>query len=106
MTILVAVKKWSSYLIGKNFKINIDHQSLKFLLDSKTTTPAQQQWVLKMIGFDYEVVYQKGSSNGVVDALSRRPSGELQAITLYQTDLIHKIKHSWHTDISLQRLIT
>ena len=42
LAILAAIKKWSSYLVGRHFKIKIDHQSLKFLLDQKTTTPAQQ----------------------------------------------------------------
>ena len=59
-----------------------------------------------MMGFDYEVVYHKGSSNGAADALSRRPQGALQAITFYQTDLMDKIKHSWTTDPSLQHLIS
>ena len=42
MTILVAVKKWSSYLMRRHFKIKTNHQSLRFLLDKKTSTPAQQ----------------------------------------------------------------
>ena len=42
MAILVAVKKWSFYLVGKHFKIKTDHHNLKFLLDQKTSTPTQQ----------------------------------------------------------------
>ena len=94
MAILVAVKKWSSYLVGQHFKIKIDHHSLKFLLDKKTNTLAQQQWVLKMMDFDYEVIYRKKTSNRVVDALFRRPRGEFNAITTFNTDLLDKIKHS------------
>ena len=92
MSILVAVKKWTLYLVGRHFKIKIDHQSLKFLLNQKTSTPTQQQWVLKMMGFDYEVVYRKGTSNTVADALSRRPHAELQGITFYQIDLYDRIQ--------------
>ena len=71
-------------------------------MDQKTTTPAQQQWVLKMMELDYEMVYRKGVTNRVVDALSRRPHGELQALSLYQTNLLDKIKQSWTTDTALQ----
>ena len=59
LAVLVAVKRWTTYLLRRSFKIKIDHQSLKFLLDQKTTTSTQQQWVLKMMGYDYEVVYRK-----------------------------------------------
>ena len=41
MAILVAVRKWNSYLLGRHFKIKTDHQSLKFLLDQQANTPAQ-----------------------------------------------------------------
>ena len=106
MAILVVVKKWSSYLVGRHFKIKTDHQSLKFLLDQTTSTPAQQQWVLKMMGFDYEVVYRKGTSNGAANALSRRPQGTLHAITTFHTDLLERITNSWTTDPSLVQLIS
>ena len=43
LAILVAVKKCNPYLLGKHFKIKIDHQSLRFLLDQATSTPAQQK---------------------------------------------------------------
>ncbi|KAF7116358.1 hypothetical protein RHSIM_RhsimUnG0031100 [Rhododendron simsii] len=35
------------------------------------TTPMQQKWLSKMMGFDYEIVYRSGKSNVVADALSR-----------------------------------
>ena len=43
MAILVVVKKWSCYMVGRHFKIKTDHESLKFFLDQKTSTPSQQQ---------------------------------------------------------------
>ena len=72
MAILGAVKRWNAYLMGKSYKIQTDHNRLRFLLDQKTTTPAQQKWVLKMMGYDYQVIYKKGSNNVVADSLSRR----------------------------------
>ena len=56
-----------------------------------------------MMGFDYEVVW---SSNMVADALSRRPYGELQVITLFHIDLLKMIKLSWTTDPYLVQLIS
>ena len=41
LAILVAVKKWNAYLVGRHFQIKIDHYSFKFLLDQKATTSIQ-----------------------------------------------------------------
>ena len=41
LAILVSVKKWNAYLLGRHFKIQTNHQSLRFLLDQTTSTPAQ-----------------------------------------------------------------
>jgi len=35
LALVVAVKKWRPYLLGKPFVIKIDHQNLKYLLEQK-----------------------------------------------------------------------
>ena len=49
-----------------------------------------------MMGYDYQIVYKKGSSNVVADTLSKRPSGggtgELQAITTLYAELFVRIQ--------------
>jgi hypothetical protein len=35
MEILHALKKWRPYLIGRNFKVKIDHDSLKYFLEQR-----------------------------------------------------------------------
>ncbi|GJZ99624.1 protein FAR1-related sequence 5 [Tanacetum coccineum] len=51
--------------------------NLKYLLDQRVTTPTQMKWLPKLIGFDYEVVYKKGSENMAADALSRISASEI-----------------------------
>nr|GEV87650.1 hypothetical protein [Tanacetum cinerariifolium] len=66
---------WSKTL---HFKIRTNHFSLKYLLNQKLTTPFQFKWLPILLGYDYEIVYKKGSENVVADALSRMDSsGEL-----------------------------
>ena len=41
LALVVAVKKWRPYLLGRPFVIKTDHQSLKYLLKQRVDTPAQ-----------------------------------------------------------------
>lgn len=70
LAVLLAVKNWHPYLIGRHFSIKTDHQNLKFLIDKQAITPYQQKCVVKMLEYDYSVSYRKRSLSLVVDALS------------------------------------
>ena len=72
MVILHALKKWRPYLIGRHFKVKIDHDSLKYFLEQRLSLEEQQKWVTKILGYDFEIVYKKGKQNVVADALSRK----------------------------------
>ena len=39
LALVVVVKKWRPYLLGRLFVIKIDHQSLKYLLEQRVGTP-------------------------------------------------------------------
>lgn len=51
--IVFAMQKWEQYLIGRPFIIKTDQKSLKYLLEQKISTPFQQFWLSKLMGFDY-----------------------------------------------------
>lgn len=71
MAIVFAVKKWRSYLLGHHFIIRTDQKALKYLLEQRIIDEDQQKWVVKLMGFKFEVLYKPGKENRVVDALSR-----------------------------------
>jgi hypothetical protein len=60
----------ASYLIGRHFKVKIDHDSLKYFLEQRLFSGEKQKWVTKILGYDFEFVYKKGKENVVADALS------------------------------------
>ncbi|KAL0329017.1 UNVERIFIED_CONTAM: Retrovirus-related Pol polyprotein from transposon [Sesamum radiatum] len=112
MAIVVAVQKWRPYLIGRHFTIKTNHQSLKYLLEQRISTPSQQKWLSKLMGYEYTINYKKGKGNVVVDALSRRrhdlpeQQGTLSTLVTIQTDLVNQIKTRWVADTRWQKLIS
>ncbi|KAD6454919.1 hypothetical protein E3N88_09625 [Mikania micrantha] len=62
--------------------ISKDHKSLKNMLDQKITTPLQQTWLAKLLGYDYEIHYKKGVEHSAADALSR-----MEGLTIFQMGL-------------------
>ncbi|KAA8525622.1 hypothetical protein F0562_007496 [Nyssa sinensis] len=76
LAIVEAIRLWRPYLLGKKFFILTDQRSLKYFVEQRVATPEQQKWVIKLMGYDYEIVYRPGHENSAMDALSRK-SGEL-----------------------------
>ena len=122
LALATAVKKWRPYVLGSPFIVRTDHQSLKFLLEQRVGTPAQQKWITKLLGYVFIVEYKKGNENRVADALSRQMESELKTFT-DQADLTHgtlscclllsfpnptwldKLKDSYHQDAKVMQLI-
>ncbi|CAM8889943.1 unnamed protein product [Rhodiola kirilowii] len=69
--LVLAIQKWRQYLLGSCFVVITDHQPLRTLLTQTVHTPEQQRWIIKLLGFDFEVKYRPGAENGHADALSR-----------------------------------
>ena len=111
IAVVLAVLKWRHYLLGRKFIIKTDHQSLKYLPEQRVTTPFQQKWIVKLLGYDYEITYKHGTENKEADALSRREDlflehATVNALLTVDSTWLPTIKLSWQTDWALQQLIT
>ena len=72
LALVVVMKKWRPYLLGRPFVIKTGHQSLKYLLEQRVGTPTQQKLITKLLGYAFIMEYKHGKENLVADALSRR----------------------------------
>jgi hypothetical protein len=93
LAILHVVDLWHPYLLGKCFQIKTDHQRLKYFMEERISSPEQQKWVTKHFGYDYDIIYNKGKDNVVVDALSRKyeDEGSLFSLSFIVPDWLHAV---------------
>ena len=116
LALVVAVKKWRPYLLGRSFVIKTDHQSLKYLLEQKIGTPAQQKWITKLLGYAFIVEYKHGKENLIAGALSRREAtgdvdvdcgkvGTLCIISFPTPNWLDDLKASYITNPAIQQTI-
>lgn len=71
LAIIWAIKYFRPYLFGKKFKIVTDHRPLIWLMNFKEPGSKLVLWRLKLLEYEFEIVYKKGLQNVVADALSR-----------------------------------
>ncbi|PNX95310.1 hypothetical protein L195_g018500 [Trifolium pratense] len=71
MALVLCIQYWRHYLLGKQFTVFTDHKSLKHLLQQRITSPDQQGWLAKLLGYQFEVKYKPGLENKAADSLSR-----------------------------------
>ena len=96
LAVIHSLKVWRHYLLGVRFKIETDHQSLKYLSTQSNLSRRQCRWMELLQEFDFEIEYVKGKENVVADALSRRPLAN--AISCIRNSLMDEIKLHYPND--------
>jgi len=84
-----ALAKFRHYLLGHQFIICTNQQSLQHLTDQSLQTPEQQKWLYKFMGFDFKIEYKSGKENVAANSLSR---SFLLAWSETKSDYLDKVK--------------
>ena len=74
-----ACERFSDLLIGMTFKIEMDHKPVISLLGNKDLDilpPRVQRFRIRVMRFNYNIVYVPGKEHSSADALSRAPVGK------------------------------
>jgi hypothetical protein len=107
LAVLMANDKWKSYLQHGEFTIVTDHKSLLHLADQKLTSDIQHKAFLKLLGFQYNIIYKKGKESSAADALSRQHhAAEVQAISVSKPRWLEIIVEYYATDPEAKQLLT
>ena len=97
LTVVFAIYKFRSYLVGAKVIVYNDHAALKYLLTNKDTKPRLIRWILLLQEFDLEIKDKKGVENYVADHLSRMHLENLQDLPINDSQwevILYKVSKS------------
>eukprot|EP01129_Flabellula_baltica_P005313 TRINITY_DN1914_c0_g1_i2.p1 TRINITY_DN1914_c0_g1~~TRINITY_DN1914_c0_g1_i2.p1 ORF type:complete len:1713 (-),score=246.34 TRINITY_DN1914_c0_g1_i2:39-5177(-) len=69
--ILLALRKWRSYLLGKEFTLRTDHKTLQWMLFMSLDGSKYNRWIVELSSFDFIIEHIDGKMNIFSDAFSR-----------------------------------
>lgn len=106
MAVVLVVQNWHHYLLGHKFTVTSDQKALKFFIEQQGVQPQFQRWLIKLLGYDFEILYQPDLQNKVANGLFRVPSAielyTLLTLGLLDIDLVLK---KVENDEELQKII-
>lgn len=77
------IQYFREYLWGRRFTVFCDNISLQYYNDLKIPSARIARLTLKLLDFDFEIIYKKGKENKVADSLSRNAINNIKStITL------------------------
>jgi hypothetical protein len=80
-SIVQACRQWKDYILGKETIIHTDHKPFQFVqTQGKLQNDRHQKWSAYLQQFHLNIKYKKGSTNHVVDCLSRPPVAALTTV--------------------------
>ena len=106
MVVVLSAQKLGHYLLGKKFTIISDQKALKFLLEQREAQPKFQKWLTKLLGYDFEILYQLRLQNKAIDALSRIEQ-PLELNTMTTTGIVNMelVEEEVQQDEDLKKII-
>lgn len=106
MAIVLAIQKWRHYLLGQKFLVRTDQKSLKFLLEHRLVSVEHQQWLTKLLGYDFDIQYRPRLENTAADALSRlEPSVSLMALAIPRALILDDLPKAVRRDAKLSKIL-
>ncbi|MCO5557181.1 hypothetical protein L7F22_010741 [Adiantum nelumboides] len=96
LAVVHALTEWRHYLLGADFTVFTDHQSLRYFLSQKQLSEKQMRWANILSRFHFQIVHVQGQKNVVADALSRKPL--VQAISAIHHSSFEDMVDQYATD--------
>ena len=105
LALIWACEKWRPYLIGKKFILETDHEPLRMIFSTKgfdRMSLRLARWAVRLMAFNFEIRYKRGSENTIPDFCSRFPVGEEQVCLVEEEEEDNLLLEAVEGDVSAQ----
>ena len=102
LAVVHALKIWKHYLLGNEFLVKTDHQSLKYFKTQRHLQEKHARWENFLSMFHFQIMYTPGKHNVVADALSRVP--RISTITMAHHEAFEEMKNTYDKDADFQAI--
>ena len=102
LAVIHALSSWKHYLLGADFTVQTDHQTLRYFLTQTKLSEKHMRWANFLSMFHFQIVHVDGKKNVVADALSRKP--QVSAVTIVYHDQLDEMKDQYHLDEDFENI--
>jgi hypothetical protein len=74
LTMVYALQKFKHYMLGNKFMFYVDHMVVMYLVNKPQVSSRLVRWFLLFMEYDFKIVYKRGRSHPMANALSRLPN--------------------------------
>ena len=96
LAVIHALSTWKHYLLGADFIVQTDHQTLRYFLTQAKLSEKHMRWANFLSMFHFQILHVDGKKNVVADALSRKP--QVSAVSIVFHDELDLMKEQYAQD--------
>ncbi|MCO5576760.1 hypothetical protein L7F22_030579 [Adiantum nelumboides] len=96
LAVMHALYSWKLFLLGADFIVQTDHQTLRYFLTQAKLSEQHMRWAIFLSMFHFQIVHVEGKKNVVADALSRKP--QVSAVSISYHNELEKMKGQYAED--------
>ncbi|MCO5556851.1 hypothetical protein L7F22_010405 [Adiantum nelumboides] len=96
-----ALLSWKHYLLGADFVVQTDHQTLRYFLTQAKISEKHMRWANILSMFHFQIVHVEGK-NVVANALSRKP--QISAVSIPYHHELDDMREQYENDEDFARV--
>ncbi|MCO5594877.1 hypothetical protein L7F22_048912 [Adiantum nelumboides] len=100
--VIHALLSWKHYLLGADFVVQTDHQTLRYFLTQAKLSEKHMRWANILSMFHFQIVHVEGKKNVVAYALSRKP--QISAVSIPYHHELHDTREQYANDEDFARI--
>ena len=101
--VVVALRKWHSYLYGNKFVLRSDHNPLVTIRDKKDPRGKIARWLMELEEYEFDIVHLPGKENVKADFMSRGNPTAFPSAGRLEENVYAVVNESFRTQLKIEQ---